>query len=811
MFQWTYTPYIWPFVCSLTISLGLAGYAFRGRRTAITTTFGWMMVALSFWTACYMLELLSDSLEAKIFWAQMKYFGNTSGPVLWFVLVLRLTNHEKWLTRPLRLTLIAFCVVVTAVVLTNDWHHWYWTELWIEPGSPESRADQNFFFWVYALGPSLMISTSVALLFNYYRTTPALYRRQAFLMALGGFMPLAGWILQGILSIYVFQTIDAIPLFLLFSGIFFALAIFRYGAFEMVHIAHDLVVQNIAAGIIILDNLGRIVDLNPHAQQLIAAVPHAVIGRPLNEALTDWPQLTRPLTTGQEVMVKRPQATTSSHYFVQISTITESNGRHSGEVLVLFDITARKRAEQAQQRLTQELFTSSQKVAVLEERERIGRELHDNLGQLIGYISVQAQTAQELLQQAKADETQQVLQQLVTAAHEANRNVRQYILGVRTEESVSDQTEELSLTTALAQFITQLQERHNFTVQTSLPDADLSSLLAPDVALQLLRILQEMLTNARKHAGVDEAQLFITLHEQEVQAIVADNGRGFDPAAIPAADGHPHFGLNIMRERAESVGGRLEFRTKEGQGTQMIVRLPHVLAPVDAGEADETAVANLRILLADDHALYAEGLRNLLHTRGIEVVGSARNGREAQDLAAQLQPDLILMDVEMPVCDGLEATREIKAKHPGIKIVMLTVAADEDKLFDALRYGASGYLLKSLNSAQFFNLLSEIMRGETVLSPSLAARLLTAYAQADEDEPKLHIADEEEAVDEVTLTRRQYQVLELITQGKTNREIAATLNISERTVKYHVGQVLERFQLQNRYELRDYAKNQGLL
>lgn len=810
MFQLAYTPYIWPFACSLLISIALATYAFRGRRTPITNTFGWLMVALSFWTLCYTLELLSVTLEGKIFWAQMKYLGNTSGPVLWFVLVLRLTNHEHWLTPLLRYTLIAFCVIVTAVVLTNDLHHWYWERLWIESGFPESQAEQNFFFWIYAIGPYLMILTSVILLFNYYRVTPALYRRQAFWMALGGFIPLASRMLQDIFGLDPFPKIDEIPLSLLLSGIFFALAIFRYGAFKIVHIAHNLVIQNITAGIIVLDNLGRIVDLNPHAQYFLMADPQTLIGRPLEEATTDWPPLEQETTTGQEISVKRPDAI--AYYFLQISSITESNGQKSGDVLVLFDITARKLAEQAQQQLAQELLISGQKVAVLEERERIGRELHDDLGQIIGYISVQAQAAQELLQQAKIDETQHILSQLVTAAYEANHNVRQYILGVRSEFSATEQIDELPFTAVLEQFILQLQEQYNFTVQTSLPDRDIAELLAPDVAHQLLRIMQEALSNARKHADVSQAQLFITLHEQDVQAIVADSGRGFNLESIPTPDDQPHFGLNIMRERAESVGGQLEFRTRDGQGTQVIVRLPRVLSLVDEADADDTAVSDLRILLADDHALYSEGLSNLLRTRGINIVGTARNGQEAQELVDRLQPDLVLMDVEMPVCDGLEATKQIKAKHPDIKIVMLTVAADDDKLFDALRYGASGYLLKSLDSTQFFSLLADIMRGETVLSPSLAARVLKGFAQADEPDPELPVeAENKDAAEKIHLTRRQREVLELIAQGKTNKEIAFALNISERTVKYHVGQVLERFQLQDRYELRDYVKDQGLL
>ena len=179
--------------------------------------------------------------------------------------------------------------------------------------------------------------------------------------------------------------------------------------------------------------------------------------------------------------------------------------------------------------------------------------------------------------------------------------------------------------------------------------------------------------------------------------------------------------------RAESFGGQLEIRSAVGEGTQVIVQVPKS-ADVDP----ETAVGGLRILLVDDHRLYAEGIANLLRTRGVNVVGLAENGLEAEKMVAELQPDLVLMDVDMPVSDGLDATRKIKEAFPDVKIVMLTVAADEQKLYTALRYGASGYLLKSVSGREFFTMLRDAMYGETALSPQLAAQLLHSFTKNDQ-------------------------------------------------------------------------------
>jgi DNA-binding NarL/FixJ family response regulator len=262
-----------------------------------------------------------------------------------------------------------------------------------------------------------------------------------------------------------------------------------------------------------------------------------------------------------------------------------------------------------------------------------------------------------------------------------------------------------------------------------------------------------------------------------------------------------------MRERAESVDGSLVVRSTPGQGTEVIVRLPLVLEQ----EINE-AVRGLRVLLVDDHPLYLEGLRNMLRARGVHVVGMAQDGIEAQKLAKTLHPDLILMDVDMPRMGGLEATRAIKAALPDIKIVMLTVAAEEETLFDALKDGASGYLLKSLNRRKFFALLSEVMRGETVLSPALAARILAEFSQHKPEqlpaEPDAQ-AEVVEAGSFTDLTERQQEVLDLLVQNLSNKEIAARLYVTEQTVKYHVGQILKRLQLRSRYELTHYIQEQG--
>lgn len=218
----------------------------------------------------------------------------------------------------------------------------------------------------------------------------------------------------------------------------------------------------------------------------------------------------------------------------------------------------------------------------------------------------------------------------------------------------------------------------------------------------------------------------------------------------------------------------------------------------------------MKVLLVDDHSLLLQGLKKLLEVNDIQVVGLAKNGLEAIELTQTLKPDVVLMDIRMPVCDGLTATRLIKAENPEAKIVMLTTSTEDQDLFDAVKSGACGYLIKSMDADDLVESLNQALHGIPPFSPGLATKLLEEFARVNQPSvtttsPKQLVP--EAAVNQNRLTESQIKVLKLIAEGLSYKEAGARLGLSSRTIQFHMTEIMQRLHLQNRAQVQYYAAN----
>jgi len=214
----------------------------------------------------------------------------------------------------------------------------------------------------------------------------------------------------------------------------------------------------------------------------------------------------------------------------------------------------------------------------------------------------------------------------------------------------------------------------------------------------------------------------------------------------------------------------------------------------------------IRVLVVDDHALFRRGLEMVLEQEpDIEVVGEAGDGTAAVQKAISTLPDIVLMDVRMPKGSGIEACRAIKEAVPSAKIIMLTISDEEADLYEAIKAGATGYLLKEISIEEVASAIRAVQNGQSLISPSMASKLLTEFATM------VKRSDEKEQVPTPRLTDREMEVLRLVARGLNNRDIARELFISENTVKNHVRNILEKLQLHSRMEAVVYAVREKLL
>ncbi|MFC1978098.1 response regulator [Chloroflexota bacterium] len=215
----------------------------------------------------------------------------------------------------------------------------------------------------------------------------------------------------------------------------------------------------------------------------------------------------------------------------------------------------------------------------------------------------------------------------------------------------------------------------------------------------------------------------------------------------------------------------------------------------------------IKVLVVDDHTLFRRGIAAVLaHQEGLEVVGEAADGLEAIEKAREIAPDVILMDLNMPRCSGLDAIQALQAEMPQINILVLTVSEMETDLFAAVKFGATGYLLKKAEPEELISAILHIAQGEVIVSPLMATKLLTEFKD-------LTAGAERESVEkaDADLSPREGEVLQLVAQGATNKEIADSLFISENTVKTHLKNIMEKLHLANRSQAAAYAIKRGLV
>ena len=492
------------------------------------------------------------------------------------------------------------------------------------------------------------------------------------------------------------------------------------------------------------------------------------------------------------ILVQRMPGLNASPDLAEMTTL-------SAIVLVAAGALAGRR--ETQRRLAeQERISDAERTrrTLLEERTRIARELHDVVAHHMSVIAIQAEAAPYRVPDPP-EELARSFATIRTTASEGLHELRR-LVGVLRADGTDGAADDAGPQPTLDQLgeLVATVEQAGTTVTMAVEGTPRP--LPPGVELSAYRILQEALSNALRHAPGSQVQVELGYRPARLDLRVVNGPARSAPIPSPGA-GHGVLG---MKERAAMLGGELTAEPRPDGGFAVTAVLP-----LPDGQDD----MSVRVLVADDQALIREGLLVLLRAQeGIEVVGEAVDGRDAVDKAAALRPDVVLMDVRMPVLNGLEATRRIlgdqgNADDSGsgaTKVLVVTTFDLDEYVYEALRAGASGFLLKDSSAQMLAEAVRVVAAGDAMLSPPVTRRLLGTFARL--GGPRGPTRDQ---VDR--LTERETEVLTLVARGCSNAEIADELVLAEQTIKTHVSRILTKLDLRDRTQAAIFAYETGLV
>lgn len=554
--NYTYTPTIWLPISTVLLLIALSIYSGRRRSVPGTIPFAIGSLFAALWVTGSIMEIAATTVPIKIFWIKAQTIWQLPTITAITCFVLEYTWPGRWLTRR-NLALLSIAPLLTLLlILTNDLHHWMWPGFSFDESVRPLYGPAYWFYLTYGYGFGFIEILVFGWLFLH---SPA-HRWPAAFMLAGLLAARIIHILSAANLIHSELSHDVLSIALVFLA--YAVALFAFRIFDPIPLAHQTVITQIRDGVLVLDLQERVANLNPAAETILGVSARQALGRPLQELLPSCANLCENLHTTRldQAEITLGTGAETRHYILTTSFLKDWHGLDIGCLLLLHDVTEQKQAQV-------QIVEQQQALAMLHERERLARELHDSLGQIFAFISTQGQTARRLLNQGNIAAADAHIDRLVEVAREADVDIRESILGLRVTLS------EQNLFTALAQYLIQYEKNYNIHTRLEVPETLGKETLDPLVEVQLLRILQEALTNIRKHARARCVCITVALENGWARIIVQDDGQGFDPhnASIGSQG---HVGLRVMHERAQEVGGSFSLYTEPGQGTQVTVRVP---------------------------------------------------------------------------------------------------------------------------------------------------------------------------------------------------------------------------------------------
>ncbi|WP_084145903.1 histidine kinase N-terminal 7TM domain-containing protein [Anaerovorax odorimutans] len=557
--QYQYTPYIWSLIASAFVTLLLGIYAFTRRKNA-KGAMGFMlsMITLTLWSCTNALEMSAVDLTTKLFWSNMQYFAYCYSPVTLLALCMEFTGYDRWIKNKKILFIAVVPTIIIFLVWTNGLHGLMRYDIHMDYSGlfPTMGKKYGYAFYVHAIYSHVLNLLAWVLLIKAVFLNNTVYRKQAAAL----FWGLSLIIVPNMMYILGFGlSFDLTPVFFGPSGMIAAWGIFRYKLFEVIPVARATVIETMDAGVMVLDLQNRILDINPALERIVGYTASAACTKLVGEVCHRIPEIARACvdraTTHGEFSINiNGEAKT---YEILLSPLTDKKNIFIGRLAVIYDITEKKLEQQ-------EYLKQQQKLAATEERERLARDMHDNLGQVLGFINLQAQGIRQELTKADVNIVTSKLDKLVTVTQSAHEEIREYIRKTRNTEFMKTDFIEV-----LKKDILNFERQWGIRAKQDFHGGLIGEKIKTNIQVNILNIVKEALNNIGKHAKAKNVCISLLFSQGQLSIIIEDDGEGFIVGSYQNNKDENKFGLNIMRERAAEIGAQISIESMIGMGSRV--------------------------------------------------------------------------------------------------------------------------------------------------------------------------------------------------------------------------------------------------
>ncbi|MBN1818739.1 MAG: PAS domain-containing protein [Sedimentisphaerales bacterium] len=551
--SYDYTPYLWVVLAFLALSTVLMIQGIRCRFAPGAISFVVLLGAVMLWMSARVLSIASTDEGVRILWFKFQASLILPSVTAAMCFAIEYAGLGRFLGRRILVVLGVVPLAFIFMILTNHVHHLVWTRIWLYDYVRSDNGPASDWAAAYVYFLSLLHLLVLIWLFIHSPRHRAIV---VFLMI--SLMSTRIAFISEAMHWNSTIRVDLMIVVVTLAILPYAVAIFRFRMFDVVLVARNVIIERMEDAIIVVDSDNRIVDLNRASHEILGLTGSRWIGCNLADAVPSSPWRLKLIQASEkgrnEVCLPNNRC-----YQVSISPLVDERQVVLGRIILLHDITELKQAEM-------QLLDNQQKLTILKERELLARELHDGIGQVLAAAQLQITSAQELLARGDSASVETCLRCASDATQEAKKSIREYLLGVKARSSSQQ-----SLVSVLRHYLTQYRDTYGIRTELVVPPELEDQPIDPVVESQLQPIIQEALTNARRHGRAQSARVVFGRFDGQLSVTIEDDGCGWDPGIVAAEQG---FGLRSMHGRAEAIGGVLEVSSEPGKGTRVSIQVP---------------------------------------------------------------------------------------------------------------------------------------------------------------------------------------------------------------------------------------------